>query len=363
MRPANFGLPTIMVASLVLMATAGTAAPVPVPLARAGKALCAVAVAANASAPEQTAARELAEYLHKVTGATFSIGPPPAATTGALIAVGPSAAKFLAPGLDLDKKALGEDGIVLKTVGKNLVLTGAEGASRGTLYAVYDFLERDCGVRWWTPFEETVPHSPDLAVRPPSRVHVSPFVYRETNSQLFNDTMLNSQHLKRTTGLEERRRFAVRCKNNTLAMADIPPGWGGSLRLVDMRQVSAVRMYQEYSHFISVAEFGKTHPEWFCERNGKRQSHASHLAQLCLSNEAMREEFIRRAKAWVDSQPGNNTFVLMHNDNEYYCQCAVCAAVDAAEGSPSGSQMRFMNAVASAIAQHRPGLRDRKSTR
>ena len=357
MRPAHLSLLTIALGSLVVMASAGTAAPAPMRLARAGKAACQIAIAADASAAEQTAACELAEYLHKVTGATFRIGPPSSTADGAQIGVGPGAARTVAPGLDLDRKTLGEDGIVLKTVGGNLVLTGAEGASRGALYAVYDFLERECGVRWWTPFEETVPRNPDLAVRPTSRVHVSPFVYRETNSQLFNDTMLNSQHLKHTAGIEERRRFAVRCKNNTLAMADIPPEWGGNLRIVDMRQVSALRMYQEHSHFISVAEFGKTHPEWFCERNGKRQSHASHLAQLCLSNEAMRAEFIRRATAWVDSQPGNNTFVLMHNDNEYYCQCAACAAVDAEEGSPSGSQMRFMNAVAAALAQRRPGLR------
>ena len=83
-----------------------------------------IALAADATPAERTAARELAEYLHKVTGATLRIGPPPAAVTGALIAVGPGAAKVVAPDLDLNMQALGEDGIVLKTVGEHLVLTG-----------------------------------------------------------------------------------------------------------------------------------------------------------------------------------------------------------------------------------------------
>ena len=34
--------------------------------------------------------------------------------------------------------------------GRTLTLTGAEGSKRGTLYAVYEFLERAAGVHWWT---------------------------------------------------------------------------------------------------------------------------------------------------------------------------------------------------------------------
>ena len=86
-----------------------------------------------------------------------------------VIAVGPGAAKSAAPELDLTKAGpagLGEDGIVLKSVGRNLILTGAEGSKRGTLYAVSEFLEREVGVRWWTHAEEFVPRQPSLAVGP-----------------------------------------------------------------------------------------------------------------------------------------------------------------------------------------------------
>jgi hypothetical protein len=37
--------------------------------------------------------------------------------------------------------ALGQEGILIRSLGRNLVLTGARSARRGTLYAGYAFLE------------------------------------------------------------------------------------------------------------------------------------------------------------------------------------------------------------------------------
>ena len=38
------------------------------------------------------------------------------------------------------------------------------GRPRGTLYAVYRFLEDDLGVRWWNTFEKSVPRRPTLRI-------------------------------------------------------------------------------------------------------------------------------------------------------------------------------------------------------
>jgi hypothetical protein len=43
-----------------------------------------------------------------------------------------------------------------------LILTG--GRPRGTLYAVYRFLEDVLGVRWWSPWETYVPRQRDLCI-------------------------------------------------------------------------------------------------------------------------------------------------------------------------------------------------------
>ena len=73
--------------------------------------------------------------------------------------------------LGIDFKALQAEESLLKTTARNLVLTG--GRPRGTLYAVYEFLENTLGVRWYTPWAEKVPRienceipSLDRRVRP-----------------------------------------------------------------------------------------------------------------------------------------------------------------------------------------------------
>ena len=333
---------------------AGDGTPLGIKLAESGTPNFTLIVPENAASQETNAAAELATYLGRITGAVFPVvaeGNTP--VEGPVISVGRTlrlAQTF--PHLDL--AMLGPDSTVQAVRGVNLFLAG-EG-TRGTLYAVCDFLEKQCGVRWWTPTEETVPLDPNLTPAPPDHIHQPPFSYRETNSRIFNDTILNFSHLKRTDGREQRHLHAVRSKVNTLALETIPDEWGGSMRLVDMRQGTAPGSYQEYNHFIGVDEFGQTHPEWFCERGGYRQTGARHLAQLCTTNEAMRAMFLERAKAWVDTMPGRETFVIMHNDNSYYCQCPVCGAVDAEEGSPCGSQTRFMNFIAEELEKHRPGI-------
>ncbi|MEI6501325.1 MAG: hypothetical protein WCP21_09915 [Armatimonadota bacterium] len=120
-KPAN-SRQMLRLATLALLPTLAAAAPATMSVAREGKAVCAIAVAADATPAEQTAARELAVYLLRVTGARFIVGPPPATAGGAPIAVGPGAAKTLAPSLDLDRKALGEDGIVLSRAEDTLAI-------------------------------------------------------------------------------------------------------------------------------------------------------------------------------------------------------------------------------------------------
>lgn len=150
-------------------------------LAHAGVTSSVILVPADAKPYEMTAAEELRAYLGKITGAQFPVcregSLPPA---GPVLSVGRTQRLAEAfPALAL--ATLRPDSIVLKTKGSDLFLAG-EG-TRGTLYAVTTFLEDQCGVRWWTPFEETVPNSPTLAVAPPDRVFEPPLpIARRTAS-------------------------------------------------------------------------------------------------------------------------------------------------------------------------------------
>ncbi len=318
----------------------GEAPEKPVTITHNGTTAYVIVLPDEAKPDEQTAAEQLALYLGKMTGADFPVVKESATPAdGPVLSVGLTK-RFAQAFPDIDVAKLKPDSIVMKTKGKDFFFVG-EG-TRGTLYAANTFLEDICGVRWWTPFDETVPKNPDLAVLPLDKVYEPPFLYRDTHSQVFTGTVLATHYLKVTKGLAERRQFAARLRNN--GNTNIPEAWGGSRNLV-MGQ----KCYRTFEQFIGLAEFFKTHPEWF-------QGGASHLTQLCLSNEAMRAEFLKRAKAWVDAAPDQTMFVIMHNDNTSYCQCKTCAEIDKAEGSPSASQVRFMNFLAEELAKYRPGI-------
>ncbi len=333
----------------------GEAPEKPVTITHKGTTAYVIVLPDEAKPYEQTAAEQLGLYLGEITGAKFPVMKESAAPkAGPVLSVGLTQ-RFAQSFPDIDVAKLKPDSIVMKTKGKDFFFAG-EG-TRGTIYAANTFLEDTCGVRWWTPYDETVPKNADLTVPPLNTVYQPQFSYRDTHSQVFNGTILQTQHLKNTKGQDERLRFSARCKNNGLAIGTIPETWGGSLRMISMEQQGLdQRVFHESNYFISIDEFSKTHPEWFCEINGGRQAGALHLAQLCLSNEEMRAEYLKRAIKWVDGLPNYRNFVIMHNDNPHYCQCAKCAAVDAEEGSPMGSQMRFLNFLAEKLEEHRPGI-------
>ena len=98
--------------------------------------------------------------------------------------------------------------------------------------------------------------------------------------------------------------------------------------------------------FVPATLFEK-HPEFFAERNGVRVPD-----QLCLSNpEVLRitVDSLRSMIARSRVRPGMTEpkyWSVSQMDNFNYCQCALCHRTDSIDGSPSGSILRFANAVA-----------------
>jgi len=118
----------------------------------------------EANAAEKFAAAELAEYIEKMSGAKLPVA---AAGKGTRILVGtpktnPEIARVW-PGAAKDLKALGREGFILKTVGRDVVVTGVP--ERGVLYAAYDLLER-LGCRFFTPGDigECIPKEKTLVL-------------------------------------------------------------------------------------------------------------------------------------------------------------------------------------------------------
>ena len=327
-------------AALLLLAVCGgcnpggpgprpTEAVPPLELSRNGISGHVITLDEKASAPERHAAEELAAFLKQVTGAEFVIQTPAEAGLKPQIAVGPGAAKALAPALSLD--GLGAEGIVIQAVPPSLILTGGVAAPRGTLYAVYSFLEDQVGCRWWTRTESTIPDKPTLAVAGDLKVrYLPPLEKREPYYREGFD-----------------KDWAVRMKDNGFYGLD--EARGGSLRF-------AGRNCHTFFFLVPPEEHFKKHPEWFSEIKGERKGINTWLngTQLCLTNPELTAFVIGRVKEWLRASPGAAFVSLTQNDWHGWCTCAQCKAVDDAEGGPSGTMIRFANAVAEAIEPEFP---------
>ena len=129
------------------LAAAGASRAHALVLAQNGETNYKIVLAQDAAPPERHAAEELARFLHESTGVEFPIVTSGEEGDAFRILVG-QGAHVTAVAPDLNIGALGTDGLVVRTVGTDLILVG--GRPRGTLYAVDDFLEDVVGCRWWS---------------------------------------------------------------------------------------------------------------------------------------------------------------------------------------------------------------------
>jgi hypothetical protein len=285
-----------------------------------------IVLARGASTPEQTAAQELQAHLQRVTGAPFPIvaeeSSPP---NPHQILVGQSQ-DFARAYPHEDLPSLKHDGIILRTAGDKLYLLG--GRPRGTLYAVYTFLEDVVGVRWWgsRPDETFLPTKPTLTVPDLNQRYLPQLQYREAFYRGAFDGI-----------------YAARSKCNG-HFARTTDAYGGHYRILGWCHT--------FDQLLPPAKYFAAHPDWYSELGGKR---VARDAQLCLSNPDMRRELTAQALAWLRRDPAAGMISIAQNDCGGACQCAACRQVLAEEGAESGNLLRFVNAVAEDIEKEFPG--------
>ena len=309
-------------------------------VARDGVARAVIVVPDEATPVEQSAAEELRSHLDQVTGARFAVTNERAAPTGLRFLIGrTSALKTLMPGFD--PAALAEDAIMLKTVGDSVILTGHP--RRGPLYAVDTYLEDTLGVRWWTSTETFIPSRPTLPL-PSLDVRYAPALRFRESYYLDSFNALFKVRLK--GNVSSRTRYMLQ------PMEMIPEAYGGNHRLIFFKGRKSA--YHSFYELIPPSVYFHAHPEWFSEIHGQRTCKD---AQLCLTNDGMREELTRNALALLREDPGADIIQVSQNDCNGRCTCAKCRAVEKEEGgTPAGPLLRFVNRVAEDIGKEFPNV-------
>lgn len=281
-----------------------------------GKSSYAIVLCNDASASEETAARELQHYLKQIGGAELPIiSSDKVEKNRKHIFIGFN--DEYGALCNVEQPDINDEAYTYRTIDKNIWIYG--GKQRGTMYGVYSFLENEFGIRWYTREFTKIPTLTEWEVKD---MHFS------------EKPFLRYRHIlyKNIDGLKD---LQAHNKVNT--------AW--SAQENEYGNLTAYWNAHTMGQFISADEYFGQHPEYFSLRDGKRTPNA----QLCLSHPKVLDICIKKMKQTIKENPLYWVYSLSQNDNQLPCQCDKCRAIEEQYGGHSGLVVWFVNQVADAI--------------
>lgn len=282
------------------------------------------------SPAEKTAIKELNSYLKKTTKSLSIDG-----NRNPVLYVGDTE---FARKHGVDTAKLANEQWLIKSVDGDVILAG--GGTRGTLYAVYSFLENQIGVHWWNPTEEYIPSATDVSLKKLELKGKPFFAMRD---------YFRSTHDR----IDDKGIISIHNRANRNGDIPIPAELGGSYNYGLPYHVHT------FKYYIHPNKYFKSNPEYFALRNNQRVKD-----QLCVSNPEVKElmkkrlhEFIKldRERANKAGVPYPVIYEVSINDNWVQCQCDKCRAI-VAEDNPAGLQLRMINYLADSIKDEYPDI-------
>lgn len=271
----------------------------------------------DASISELTAARELQDYIHQISGVLLPI-------TSDIddnckhIFVGYSNKVGELTGEP--KPNVDDESFSYCRIGNDILIWG--GSQRGTMYGVFTFLERELGVHWLTPDCTIVPRRNKWRVLHINH-HDSPAIkYRYSNYYVS----------------EGRTVWFAHNKENMRGPGE--NDYGGQDGYWGCHTMGLL---------VRSDEFYQSHPDYFCLRKGRRVNE-----QLCLSNPKVLELCKERLIKVIREHPDFRIYDLSQNDNNGFCECEKCKELEEKYGGHSGIILWFVNQVADAIKEEFP---------
>lgn len=305
----------------------------------------------RAGAAEEFAACELSNCLHRIVGVRLPVVPESRSGRARRLLVGRTRAAG-----DALRALAGEDAdsFVVRQAGRDLLLLGASG--RGTIYAVYDLLERELGCRWLAPGAvwEELPRADRVMLAPAARVERPAFRYRfERMTYLPGRGEWEQACL--TWAVRQRINVGYDWPTNR-ALARVYAPWGG---------FRAFMWPHSLPHLTDWDELRQHHPDWFALVKGRRTTNAlpSH-SNLCTTEPAVIKFVAAVLARAFDGQPDLEFLPLGPGDGVEFCECERCRALDSGDTWQYGGRaypglsdrwLTFVNAVAETLARSHPG--------
>ncbi|MFA6816658.1 MAG: DUF4838 domain-containing protein [Lentisphaeria bacterium] len=198
----------------------------------------------------------------------------------------------------------------------------------GTLFAVYNFLERELGVKWIAPGDDGIVFEPAKSLK----------IDTGTNDWIPKLSMRDIRHgySKYQTNDNIPQPFHLSLQENQ-AKQEETMLWLKRMRMGKGRTFG-------YGHAFTKwwDQYGKDHPEYFAlNKYGKRapwDAKKPDRIKMCVSNRALQEKIVAN---WLEQRSPESTVInVCENDSAGYCRCSKCKALDAPqEGEEFSSNM------------------------
>ena len=259
-----------------------------------------ILIPVDADSVEMKAAEELQYYLQKISNVQIQILDNDVDEGGPCIYIGDFGHR--------EVSNLKPEEIVITVSENDLMIYG--GNSKSTLYAVYIFIENYLGCRFYSPEVEFVPVVDKISIPAGLEYRYTPSITTRTvHSKLYY----------------ENHDFADKRKTTYEAFP---------------RYVPDARVHT-FHRFMPADVYYPSHPEYYAMRNGRRIT-----TQLCLTNPDVLRIVTEKVTLMLEEFPDAEVISVSQDDNQQYCECENCQAVDEREGSPSGTMIYFVNKVA-----------------
>jgi len=280
----------------------------------------------SATESERYAATEFQALFKEMTGTELSITAEAQDAPGAVY-IGPDAVAAL--GRQPKWEACGEEAFRIQVDATAIQIDGDR--PRGTLYGVYEFFEELCGARFLTRDHTYFPaNTARKAIKSGAHGYNPPFAFRWS---YYGETL---QHPA----------FATRLRTNTVT-DDAKFGGRTGYRLVS----------HNVAYLVPPEKYGKEHPEYFALVDGQRKLDVKGGGpQLCVTNPEVLEIVTQAVIEEIKKNPTAKNINIAQMDNEHYCTCDKCAALDAIEESHAGAHLALVNAVAERVEKLYPDV-------
>jgi len=269
-----------------------------------------VIVLEKADPVKSFAAKELAKHLKLITGVNIPI-----------VTSSPGGKYIFHVGVDSDKLKLEESCYkvgpkVTWFYGDDNGLPLNSRSRTGTLFAVYNFLDRQLGVKWIAPGND------GIVFKKTKNLKLSSGTYNWTPKLAMRGIRPGYNRHQKNTNIP--KQFHLSTKENKAKQTE------SQLWLKRMRMGKG-RVFG-YGHAFTKwwKKYGKEHPEYFAlNKYGKRapwRASKPDRIKMCVSNPRLQKKVVEN---YLKRRKGNNVINVCENDSGGYCRCPKCLALDA----------------------------------